>query len=248
MNHSLIAGACLSVLSGVVAAGCGGPGKAAVDPVVAYQHGDYAEALAAAKEAGKKAEGPEKERAQLLAGLSEYALKRPDQASTYLLPLLDSQNPEVAGTAAWTLGSIAFDKGNNAKAVGLLETAAGKLKGDDAARALSLQADASAKLNTPAPVGRLLGYPPSAAVPPGTRYVIQLGAFGDRRKADQLAASAVPAVQQAGFASPRVEQRRDRTSGQGVYAVRVGDYASRPAAEAALARLSVRGTVMANLP
>ncbi len=269
------------------ATGCAG-NKAESSAIESYRAGDYSAALTKAKAASQNAEGPSKERANLVAGLSEYALRRPDEASTYLLPLLESQTPEISGTAGWTLGSIAYDRANYPKAISLLDVAAPKLKPDDAAKALTLKGDCYAKLgrmddarqqyaaaaekatddtvkaqlqaksaggNVTGPTVFANNYPvtTSVAVPPGTRYVIQLGAFGDRAKAEKLASSCAGDVTRAGITRPRVEQRTDKSTGQTVFAVRAGDYPSRAAAEAAFARIAatggkVGGTVMANLP
>jgi len=270
--------------------GCGAPSKSQQDALTAYKAADYPTALASANDAAAKAQGTDKERSTLIAGLSEYALRRPDDATTYLLPLVESQDPEVAGTASWTLGSIAYDKGNYPKAITLLGNAAPKLKGDDAARAVSLQGDCYAKINKPAdaktqyaaaaalatdpslkysleskatgagmpapagPIiigGRTVPTRPTVPVtppPPGTRYVIQLGAFSTKTKADELAQQKNSVAVRAGLGSPLVQQRTDKSTGQSVFAVRLGNYSSRASAEQALARLGSGGTVMADLP
>ncbi len=273
--------------AGTMLAGCNAPSQAQQDALTAYRAGDYSAALTAANAAAAKAEGTDKERPTLVAGLSEYALRRRDEATTYLLPLVESQDPEVAGTASWTLGSIAYDRGNYPKAITLLGNAVPKLKGDDAARAIALAGDCYAKLNKPgdaktqyaaavlqaldpalkaeleskatgagmpAPAGPIIGggpiKPVPAPTPPplGTRYVIQLGAFSNKAKADEFAQHSTAASTRAGLATPHVAQRKDKSTGQIVFAVRLGNYSSRPAAEVALARLGIQGTVMADLP
>ncbi|MGQ0627027.1 MAG: SPOR domain-containing protein [Phycisphaerales bacterium] len=266
-----------AMLIGCSGGGGSGSGGSAPkgDSVAAYRAGDYAGALAAAEAEAQGTTGAARERAALMAGLSNYALKRADEATTWLLPLIESEDPKIAGTAAWTLGSIAYDKGNYPKAITLLATAKPKLKGDDAAKALALEGDCHARLNKPAEARAAyaeaaalatdeslrasltsraggvipvpLGGGPST-IPPGTRYVIQLGAFGNRASAEKLAANSSAAVVRAGQGRPRVVQRSDRATGQGVFAVRVGDYGSRQAAEAVLGQLGVQGTVMADLP
>jgi tetratricopeptide (TPR) repeat protein len=250
--------------------------------VAAYRAGNYTKALAEAEKAVSGAEGKPRERAALMAGLSNYALRRPESAAGWLTPLENSTDAEIAGRAAWTLGLIAADRGNHSKASTLLTSAAAKLSGDEAGQAGLAAADSLARLGrtgearsqlaaalqtTEDPALKTLiqariaqfGGPSashqspgapllSASVPPGTKYIIQLGAFSDKTSADRLAATNSARTAAAGQGTPRVVMRQEKSTGRRVYAVRVGVFNDRPTAESALARMGIGGTVMADLP
>ncbi len=121
-------------------------GGRSTDPVASYREGAYAQAYREAEATANASEGAEKDRAALMAGLAAYADRRPDAAERWLSPLTGNPNPEVAGTAGWTLGLIAADRGNDARAATLLPAAASKLKGDDAARAYLAAGDSFTRL------------------------------------------------------------------------------------------------------
>lgn len=111
-----------------------------------YRAGDYSQAYRDAEAKAQSSDGEAKDRASLMAGLAAYAERKPDVAERWLTPLAGNANAEIAGTAEWTLGLIALDRGNNVRAASLLPSAAGKLKGDDAAKANVAAGDASARL------------------------------------------------------------------------------------------------------
>lgn len=276
--------------------GCQKPqsaGSAAVggEPYInAYTSGRYAEAFNEAERAAGAATGPQRDRAAIMAGLSAHALRQPDTAERWLIPLQEHPDPEIAGTAQWTLGEIAQDRGNHVKAVGLLTGAAAKLPPDDAGRAWQSAAESSQRLGRTADARAQLqqgleraqaewlkqslrtrlntlgagpattlastgvaGGAPSAGPPvvgspippPGMRFVIQLGAFSQPAAADDLARRTRPAAAQAGQPAPAVTTTTEPRSGKTLYAVRVGSFSTRPAAEEILRRMGVRGTVMA---
>lgn len=268
-----------------VGGGCASKQSAAGEPepfIKSYQNGTYSQAYDEAVAAHQRSDGVTRERAGLMAGLSAYALRRPEQAENWLIPLLSSRTPEVSGTANWTLGLIAFDRGNPSRAATLATTGADKLTGDDAARARLLAADAYARLGrsreaseqlaqalpaatdpalrgaiesrlaggAPAvtPSSPITGSPvgsPAPPVPaPAGQYVIQLGAFSSRIKADQVTVSARGPASQAGLTSPKVVTTTDPKTGKPLFAAQIGPFGSRPEAEKALRRLGVPGTVM----
>ncbi|MFN0011358.1 MAG: SPOR domain-containing protein [Phycisphaerales bacterium] len=117
------------------------------EPFIAeYRSGDYGQAYREAEAQAQNSEGEAKDRASLMAGLAAYADRRPDTAERWLTPLAANANPEISGTAGWTLGLIALDRGSNAKAASLLPPAAEKLRGDDAAKANIAAGDAFSRL------------------------------------------------------------------------------------------------------
>ncbi len=117
------------------------------EPFIAeYRSGDYGRAYREAEAQAQDSEGQAKDRASLMAGLAAYADRRPETAERWLIPLAANANPEISGTAGWTLGLIALDRGSNAKAAALLPLAAEKLRGDDAAKANIAAGDAFSRL------------------------------------------------------------------------------------------------------
>lgn len=122
--------------------GLGGP-----EPYIAsYRAGEYDRAYTQAAAKAESEPPPIKDRAALIAGLSAYAQRRPEQAEQWLNPLATHADPEIAGRANWALGMIAYDRGNFVRAQTQAASAASLLKGDDAARARLLAGDACSRL------------------------------------------------------------------------------------------------------
>ncbi|MBL8759431.1 MAG: tetratricopeptide repeat protein [Phycisphaerae bacterium] len=122
--------------------GLGGP-----EPYIAsYRAGEYDRAYTQAAAKAESESPPVKDRAALIAGLSAYAQRRPEQAEQWLNPLTIHADPEIAGRANWALGMIAYDRGNFVRAQTQAASAASLLKGDDAARARLLAGDACSRL------------------------------------------------------------------------------------------------------
>lgn len=303
------AGVTVAALACALLAGCKNQ-TATPEPFIGeYRSGDYSQAYRDAEAKAQSSEGLAKDRASLMAGMSAYAERKPETAERWLGPLQNNPNPEIAGTAEWTLGLIALDRGNDARASVLLPAAADKLKGDDAAKANLAAGEAFTKLgrlaqarerfqlaanlatsdatraeatrrmtgsntftrptiarnndgsgNAPlanpiAPNGGAsaggagqtkAAPPPNVAPPPsGSGYVIQLAAVSDASKAASLAQSATPAASKAGQPKPVVTTTTDRKTGQTLFGVQIGPYATRSAAEAALKRTGLSGSVMA---
>lgn len=244
-----------------------------------YRTGDYQKAYDEAVERTKTASGTERDRAALMAGLSSHALKRPDEAQRWLTPLTDHADAEIAGTAGWTLGVIAAERGDQTRAASLASDAAGKLQGDDAARSAMVAGDAYARLKrnpearaqyerglaaatgdstkviiqsrlnslgvaTSTGPGPTDAPAPKPTAKPGT-YVISLGAFANRGSAEKLVVSSRTATLKAGQPAPMLVTTTERKSGQPLFGVQVGEYPSRAAAQAALTRIGLKGSVLA---
>lgn len=86
----------------------------------------------------------------------------------------------------------------------------------------------------------------TAPVPTGP-FTIQLAAFADRQRASQQQRTAQSPASRAGLASPQIVPITDRT-GKTLYAVRIGTYSSKDAAQSDLARLGLPGIVTAERP
>lgn len=235
-----------------------------------YEAREYGRAYTMASKAAESGTPGERERAMLVAGLAADRMDRHAEAERRLEPLLKSEDPRVAGTAAATLGLNAQSKGQHNQAADLLSQAANKLSGDDKANAamyagdsllaLSRTADAKASYTTAASVvkdsalrseisNRLanLKLPAQAPVIGGGSgtYTIQLGSYAEFSRANTQAARARPGVVSAGLPNPRIVQTSK--AGKVMYAVRVGRFNTRDDAERARQRLGKDGLVMAAL-
>lgn len=127
-----IAGGCV-FLSGCQSGPTGGGGQ--TNYAELYSAGQFGEAQDAAAAVAKNTSGPEKERAQLIAGLAANARDRDFEAEPFLRPLLGSSDPSISGRAGAGMGLIAQRAGQHAKAIDLFTESAGKSEGAQAARA-----------------------------------------------------------------------------------------------------------------
>ena len=216
-----------------------------------YSQHRYADAYKAALEAQTSGSSVQKEQAALIAGLSAAALGKNDEAEKILTPLLKSGDQTVSGKAAAQLGLIAYGADRHAEAATLLTEASNKLTGDEAARAslyagdalraqgrtsearasyeraqTQVQGDSTLKVLIS---DRLAAVSGTQATGSG-QFTVQLGAFSSWQRAQVQADRYRARAQAAGLASPRIVQTANQ-QGVKVYAVRVGRFANRSAAE-----------------
>lgn len=216
------------------------------EAVALYRRGQYAQAFAAATARAKTAEGAEKERLSLVAGLSAQAQDRNTEAAYWLKPLTASKDDEIAGRAAAGLGLIQAEEGRHAEAATSLSAAAAKLDGDDAAKAQfylgesyaamgktveSTNAYRAASQSSDSRLRRLAQERLSLRA-----FAIQIGAYRDAAKARSAASSGAARARAAGLAPPRVVPR-SLPDGRSVYSVQVGSYREMSRAQADKARL-----------
>lgn len=251
---------------GVMAlAGCSSSQKAGqADYRELYNQHRYADAYKAALEAETTGSSVQKEQAALIAGLSAAALGKNAEAEKILKPLVQSNDKTVSGKAAAQLGLIAYEQDRHAEASELLTEAATKLTGDEAARASlyagdalraqgrisdarasyeraqsQVQNDSTLKVLISDRLAAVSGQQRS-----GTgNFTVQLGAFSSFQRAQVQADRYRVRAQAAGMSTPRIVQTTN-AQGTKVYAVRVGRFASRNAAEAAQKSLGSEAKIM----
>ncbi|MFO0861762.1 MAG: SPOR domain-containing protein [Phycisphaerales bacterium] len=216
-----------------------------------YTQHKYAEAYDAALQAQTEGSSVQKEQAALIAGLSAAALQKNAEAEKILRPLLKSGDQTVSGKAGAQLGLIAYEQSRYAEASELLTEAATKLTGDEAARALLYAGDAlraqgrtsearasyekaQAQLQNDSTLkvlisDRLAAVSGNQSVGSG-QFTVQLGAFSSWQRAQVQADRYRARAQAAGLASPRIVQTANQ-QGTKVYAVRVGRFTTKGAAE-----------------
>jgi hypothetical protein len=230
-----------------------------------YQQREYTKAYQAASAAYSSAQGLDRDRAGLVAGLAAAALEPPKEADAqrWLTPLVQSPDARVSGTAAATLGMIAQRKGKHADAAALLSSASEKLSGNDQARAAmfagdSLQAlgraaDARAMYDKAAANAsdHLLTQQVSArratlaseSAPAKGAFTLQIASFSDVQKARAAAAKLQPKAAAAGLPAPRIVRTTSK-SGAPMHAVRIGRFATRADAQTAQAKLAGEQSVV----
>lgn len=251
-----------ALLAAFTGACAGPPGPATAGPgyTELYSRGRYAEAQAAAAARAKElSSGAEREQAMLIAGQSAYALDHDAEAEVWLKPLLGSNNPSIAGKSAAVMGLIQQETAMHNRAIDLFHQAAGKLTGDDAARAhlyagdsyraLDKAAEAKASYekasalvgkdpNLKAVVAdRLTGKP--ATVVPGFKklggFTLQLGAFSSLQRAQAMVDRQRSRLSAAGLGTARIIETMVR--GKKTYLVQVGRFTTRPAADSGRAKI-----------
>lgn len=220
------------------------------DYVAQYASGQYSDAYNNAVQAAGTLRGAKRDQAALTAGLSAHALNRDAEAIRWLAPLETNSDPGVAGKSSATLGLIAQGRGEHETAARLLTKASNKLTGDESARAAMYAGDSYRALNNPSEATRMYkqaeqrlasdanlrmmlterqrgggAVAGGGATSSGTRdLTVQVGAFRDRATADREA----KALAQRGVTARVVPLQRD---GQQLWAVRVGKFTNRTAAE-----------------
>lgn len=229
------------------------PTTVSADYIALYESKRYAEAKVSAENRIPKSSGREKEVAMLTAGLSAHALGRDDEAIKYLQPLTGSSDPKIAGRAEATLGQIAQSRGQHGYAADLFTRASGKLDGDDAARAgvragnslnaigKSNEASAQYKAAAAEAESDAVRKHATAMSAPGP-FALQAGVFTTKANADKRAGEVSKQAAQAGLGYARVVP--DSLNGKPAYAVQVGKFPNRQAANVAKTKLPVQTVVV----
>lgn len=238
-----------------LAACAGGASKADLAEVTeAYRAGRYSEAYAKAEDLSKRSAGLDKDRAGLIAGQAAHAMSNKANAERWLRPLTNSADREINGNANATLGLLAFNERRYAAASVMLSAAAGRLTGDDGARAALYAGDSYEQLAQPVQARSSFQKALAMAQDVALRrtiqdrlvqgpYTIQLGAFQTRDRATQIARQNQSTAQRAGLPTPVVVTATGGPGSQ-LFAVQVGTFTTRPAAEAAKARSGLQGVVI----
>jgi hypothetical protein len=248
------------MLALLLVAGCAGSGGKAgpqASPGELYASGQYAQAYEAATQQATTLSGARRDDAALLAGLSAQALNRSSEATQWLTPLSSMKDPLLSGKALAALGILSQEQGDHPSAAKRLLAAGERLTGDEGARANLYAGDSLRAVNDMAGAtaaweraqdqviadqalrvmigDRLRGMAPplktAGTVIPAQHSVVpstltvQVGAFRDLGTAQRQAQRAAN--------SARVDVRivPILKNGERLYAVRVGRFSSREAAE-----------------
>lgn len=228
--------------------------------VALYASGEYTDAYEGAVAAAGSASGANRDEAALIAGLSSHALNRNAEAVRWLAPLENRNDKSVAGKASATMGLIAQERGEHETAARLLSKAAAKLEGDEAARAAMYAGDSYRQLGQTEKAEEsyqqartLVASDNDLRVMIGDRARGQMPAprtggiakGGTTTKGGTVARNSMLTVQIGAFSSMETAQKEAGkvatranvrivpilSGGKRLYAVRVGQFSNRDAAE-----------------
>lgn len=214
-----------------------------------YNAGHFREALIGANALADQSTGIQSDQARYFAGLSAYRLGRDDEAMKYLQPLAGHADVKLAGPANATLGLIAASRDDDPRALRYLTTAAEKLTGAEAGRAhyhmaisqqkMGLWSTAKAHLDlalqstTDADLRKVIRQRMAAQA-----FTIQLGAYGQKKNADDRALEMRQAASSAGLGSTNVVPTI--SDGKRLFLVQAGRFTVYAEAKRARDRLSTR--------
>ena len=215
------------------------------DALTSYNAGNFQAAYDKAQ--SSRWSGPPRDRteAAYIGGLAATKLGRTASARTLLEQAADSSDPEIAGRAGVTLGTVLLDDGQPLQAARAFDAAAEHLEGDDLARTRMLAgiayrdagyaADArkrfdAASRGSSGDLGNRAANEISR-----TGFTIQAGAFSTRNSAVAHAETVSTAARSRGMPSASViKSMRD---GQVRWLVQIGNYPDRAVAQSNLNRL-----------
>ena len=220
-----------------------------------HKAGDYPGALREAQTVLAQATDQEaRDRANLVAGMAAYELRRYDEAERYLAPATRAADQQTAGRAYATRGLVGVRRDRYSTAALDLMSAGRRLTADDAAQAhyfagecYTLMGDldrargaytrALAAAETPALRERISSRLSSSD------YTLQLGVFSNRANADNLLKLAGKRAAERSLPAPSVTQSTD-VAGRTVHLVTLGQFKQRTEAVAARTRLGMDAVVV----
>lgn len=211
----------------------GSPG--ALEAAVAdYRAGRYVEAQQAAVQAHRGLRGTEAGQAAYLAGLCAYRRADLDGADEWLSRAAESADPTTRGQAQAALGLTLERQGRHREAAARFEQAAATLEGPDARQAAFHAGLAHQAGGDDDRARRWFGEAESPGDASG--FTLQVGAFRDRRRAEQAASEAGALAQRHGLGRVQIVPRSDGR-GRTLYLVHLGRFATRNEAAEARGRL-----------
>jgi hypothetical protein len=234
------------LLIGALGTACASKPVQEVTYLQAYEQKQFADAFDKAAARAQDPQAADRERAQLVAGMSAQALGRRDEARRLLTPLRASQDKDIAGRAETTLGLIAAQTGDNRAASVLLKSGARKLDGQDAALANLHAGAAMERIGLRDMASRQYASGVAETTDPALRsmlterakpsaYFVQLGAFATRAAADRRAQQVLQSRTAKSEPAPVVVEQT--VNARTLFAVQVGPYSTPEAARLAQIRL-----------
>lgn len=241
-------------------AGCNGGSQAGLQRALAdYNAQRYSEAHERAAKISQSAPTGRREEAAYLAGLSAYQMGRNDEAERQLVIGSAATDLQTAAKARAMLGQVRLDQQRPREAASLLAEASRGLDGPDAQKAAYNAGIAYQRLGDNNAAQQWLatanGESPvqitpakqsgRSSVAAGTRgrplsepasFTLQVGAFRERKRAQQAAEDAQKLASRDGLGQVRITPRQDER-GRAIYVVQFGWFPTRDSAAAARAKL-----------
>ncbi len=249
----------LALVAGVLPQfGCEGSRQATrAEAVRLFESGRYSQSLRMAASMHARSSGSERERAALLAGMSDYELGNLDDASSWLLPIVDSRDDEIAGRASATLGLIAAHRADWSGAAIRFSNAGRRLSGEEAAQANFFAGEAYSMLGRTDAARRMYRLAQGGSRDTSRRdqldhrlnpssYTVQLGAFSTYTRASVAASDAQSRAVRLGLGTPRVVPSETITSSM-LYLVHVGRFTTESQAQSARVQMGSDAVVVASV-
>ena len=243
---SALAGLVISlILAGCESAPKAGSMNQAVNDYNSQRYEQAFEQASAAQERGDTAGRAD---AAYIAGLSAYQMGRLDEAEMRFMTASKSSSPETAAKAKAMLGQIRLDQRRPRDAAVLFVDAAPNLTGEDARKcaynagvayqqAGDLQsakkwiAQSGGYSSTARSTSSAATKSTSVAKNSASGFTLQVGAFREKKRAQQAAEEAQRLADRDGLGKVRIISRRDERGSQ-MYLVQFGSFPTRDAAAA----------------
>jgi tetratricopeptide (TPR) repeat protein len=192
----------------------------------------YEAAYRLAREAAQGTTTPARFDAHYVAGLCAYEMGDLDEADYRLSEAANAPTPETRAKATAMLGVVRMKQNRTQESVRLLRAAAENLDSKNSEKALMF-----ASIATETPAGASVQYAALdatathrssaiASAPRGNAFVLQVGAFLERPRAENAASAVRTLAQDRGVGPVRVVTQKD-DRGRRLYMVQLGDFATR---------------------
>jgi tetratricopeptide (TPR) repeat protein len=243
------------VLCCVIISGCAANSKLALEQAVMdFNAQRYGEAHQKAKAISERSSAPNRHDAAYIAGMSAYQLGQITEAEKQLQTAMSSPNVDTQARSQAVLGQIRLDQRRWRDAAVLLTQASESLTGEDRLKAAANASLAYQQLGDLDAArnwrSRAYGQSPSLVSPeapiirPSTTasgaaasgFTLQVGAFQEKKRAENAAREALRLAQREGWGQVRIVPKRDER-GKPTYLVQIGTFPTREAAAAARARI-----------
>jgi hypothetical protein len=247
----------LTMIVASLALGCeSAPRAVTLEKALAeYNAGRFDAAHEQAVDVMRGTSGAEREQAAYLAGLSAYRRGDLDEAELRLSAAVNASDAHTAASAKAMLGQVRLARGRPAEAAALFEDSARGLEGEDSRQASRLAAAAHERAGNQEAADRLHQSTGRSAVfashstaphAYAGSFAIQVGAYQDRKRAEQAAADASAIGHREGLGAAWIVPKAD-ARGRMLYHVQFGSFATHTAAANARRRIGRQEFIVSTL-
>lgn len=239
----------------VLIAGCESAPKTGGRLEGALQHYDsqrynlaHQEAVEALRSTGVSAQ--EREQAAYVAGMSAFRMGDMDEAELRFNAVLSTSDRAMLGSAQAMMGQIRLEQNRASEAAVFFERAQLSLAGEDARQARRYAAMAKYESGDITAMQRWYdeaGRAGSTGATSTSGFTLQVGAFQDRRRAEQAATDVTESTRRFGYGRVHIRQSAD-SRGRTLYLVQLGQFPTRQAATSARATIGRLDYIVTALP